>query len=250
MRPTIVIDCLPESAAGYRDHAIVAIDVIRATTTAISAVAAGRRCYPVPTVKAAFELAAQLPNALLAGEQRGMVPDGFHLNNSPAVLSTSADLDRPVVLLSSSGTRLCHEASKAEAAYLACLRNYASIAKYVAPQFSKVAIIGAGTRGEFREEDQMCCAWIAETFLELGYQPRNDSTARIVEFWRGARADSWLDGKSAGYLRNSGQTADLDFVLAHIGDLDQPFRLFGGEVVGDWVGPVRPERFLPSELHG
>ena len=26
---------------------------------------------------------------------------------------------------------------------------------------TRVAVIGAGSKGEFREEDQICCAWIA-----------------------------------------------------------------------------------------
>src|SRR5216684_3940062 len=119
MRNTVVIDCFPESVARYRaGYAVVSVDVVRATTTAITAAAAGRRCFPVPTTQAAFGLAARLNNALLAGEQRGVVPPGFHLNNSPAELMVRTDLERPVVLLSSSGTRLCHEASKCGAAFL------------------------------------------------------------------------------------------------------------------------------------
>src|SRR5207302_3597099 len=43
MQRTVVVDCFPESAARYvATHTIVAIDVIRATTTAVSAVASGR----------------------------------------------------------------------------------------------------------------------------------------------------------------------------------------------------------------
>jgi 2-phosphosulfolactate phosphatase len=232
MRKSVVVDFLPESVARYRDgYAIVAIDVCRATTTAISAVAAGRRCYPVPTVAAAFALADQLGNALLAGEQRGIVPPGFDLNNSPVELLARSDIDRPLVLLSSSGTRLCHEATNCDAAFVACFRNYAALAAYLARSFPKVAVIGAGTRGEFREEDQMCCAWVAESLLAAGYEPEGDDTAVVVERWSQVPVDAWTFGKSAAYLRNSGQIEDLDFILRHVGDLTTSFMLRDGEVV-------------------
>ena len=51
MRKTVVIDCFPESMETYRDgYAIVAVDVIRATTTAVTSVALGRKCFPAPTL--------------------------------------------------------------------------------------------------------------------------------------------------------------------------------------------------------
>ena len=61
MSNSVVIDYLPESAKHYRDgYAIVAIDVIRATTTAATAAALGRRVYPIPSLEAALPLAARL----------------------------------------------------------------------------------------------------------------------------------------------------------------------------------------------
>ena len=87
MQRSVRIDCLPESVSRYpREYAVVAIDVVRATTTAITAVAAGRRCFMVPTIDAAFDLSRRLGNALLAGEQGGTMPRGFDLNNSPVEL--------------------------------------------------------------------------------------------------------------------------------------------------------------------
>lgn len=114
MRNTVVIDCFPASASRYpADYAIVAIDVVRATTTAITAAAAGRRCFPIPTLGAARALANKMiGNPLLVGEQKGFLPAGFDLNNSPSELLARDDIDRPVILLSSTGTGLCYEASK------------------------------------------------------------------------------------------------------------------------------------------
>src|SRR5215469_18484930 len=156
MRKTVVIDCFPESVKSYRDgYAIVAVDIIRATTTAVTAVAHGRKCYPVPSLEAAVPLAAKLTNPLLVGELGGSMPYGFDLNNSPAALEARTDIHRPMILLTTSGTKVICGAQEWQAVYVACLRNYSAQIAYLATHHSMVAVIGAGSRGQFREEDQL-----------------------------------------------------------------------------------------------
>jgi 2-phosphosulfolactate phosphatase len=232
MRSKVVIDCFPEAAARYgRGYAIVAIDVVRATTTAITIAASGCRCFPVPNLITAFELRRRFPSALLAGEQRGIMPAGFDFNNSPTQFLARCETHRPVILLSSTGTRLCHEARGADAILVASLRNYAATAGYLANNFSNIAVIGAGSRGEFREEDQMCCAWIAERLLQAGYQAEDRATLQIVKRWSNQPVDAWTGNRSAAYLKTSGQAADLEFILEHVGDLAACFIVHGGEVI-------------------
>jgi 2-phosphosulfolactate phosphatase len=232
MAKTVVIDCFPESVIRYRHgYAVVAIDVVRATTTAVTAVAAGRRCFVVPTAEAAFKLGARLDNPLLLGEQGGIMPPGFDINNSPAAVAARDDIHRPAILLSSSGTRLCDQASQCDAAFVACLRNYRALAGHLAGKFENIAVIGAGTKGEFREEDEMCCAWLADSLGALGYRANDRATWRAIERWRGAQAHDWIGGKSAAYLRRSGQIEDLDFILGHVDDLQAAFALQDGEVI-------------------
>ncbi len=238
MHKTVVIDSFPESLARYqKGYAIVAIDIVRATTTAITAVASGRRCFPVPTLEAALEVAGGLDNPLLVGEQRGVMPAGFHLNNSPSELLARTDVQRPVVLLSSSGTRLCHEASKCALALVACLRNYRFTADYLASHTDNVAIVGAGSRGEFREEDQLCCAWIAGLLSNAGFLPADRRTVEIVNEWSKKPVGAWLENKSAVYLRRTGQLADLNFILEHVNDLEALFMLNNGEVIMNSEAP-------------
>jgi 2-phosphosulfolactate phosphatase len=232
MRNSVIIDCYQENPDVRHDgHAIVAIDVIRATTTAITSVASGRRCFPVPSVEAAKLVQRQLANPLLAGEVAGNMPEDFDVNNSPAEIATRMDLQRPLVLLSSSGTKLIHAARESKFTYLACFRNYLTLSQYLIEHHSQVALIGAGTRGEFREEDQICCAWIARELIAAGYTPENERTSSIVERWGTAAAEASLCSRSAEYLRKSGQTADLDFTLEHVNDLPLVFLMRNGEVV-------------------
>jgi 2-phosphosulfolactate phosphatase len=225
MRKRVVIDCFPESVETYRNgYAIVAVDVIRATTTLVTGVAQGRRCFPVPSIEAADSLAEQLTNPLLVGELNGLKPNHFELNNSPAELESRADIHRPMILLSTSGTRLICGAREAQAMYVACLRNYSSQAAHLVAHYSTVALIGAGTKGEFREEDQLCCAWIAERLVRAGFEPQDARTTAIIERWSSVPADAIIDGASAQYLRRSNQHQDLEFILTHVDDLDEVYR--------------------------
>jgi 2-phosphosulfolactate phosphatase len=212
------------------DSALVAIDVIRATTTAITAASMGRKCFVAPTAEVAFEIASRLPDVLLAGELGGDMPPGFDMTNSPAQLAARSDIARPLVLLSSTGTRLMHEIGHCHAPYIACFRNYRATIDYLAPKYSSVVLIGAGTRGEFREEDQMCCAWIADGLMEWGFLPEDATTQQLAACWRGVPRKAFLESRSVDYLRRSGQLRDLTFILRHFGDVDTVCKLKANEV--------------------
>ena len=94
---TVAIAFLADSVARYRaDHAIVAVDVIRATTTVATAVSLGFRCFPVPSLEHAVPLAAKLDGPLLVGELGGNTPYGFDLTNSPAQLTQLSDVPATV----------------------------------------------------------------------------------------------------------------------------------------------------------
>ena len=239
MDKQVIIDCFPESARHYgAGYAVVAIDVIRATTSAISVAALGRDCYTVESLESAFALARRLDDPLLVGELAGDMPDGFHMNNSPVDLIARTDVHRPVVLLSTSGTRLIHEAQSADAIFLACFRNFSYTARYLAARHSRIAVIGAGSRGEFREEDQMCCAWVAAQLQTAGFAACGEKTQEVIERWRGVPPVACRAGNSARYLLRTRQERDLDFVLTRIDDLPAAIQMRGQLVT---VSSMKPQ---------
>jgi 2-phosphosulfolactate phosphatase len=229
---SVVIDCYPDSIRDYRKgYAVVAIDVIRATTTAITALATGRRCFFAPSVETALCLAKRLDNPLLVGEVGGNMPYGFDINNSPADIAQSTDIMRPMVLVSSSGTQLLYYVKDCDSGYVACFRNYRATIDHLIDNPSAVALIGARTRLEFREEDQMCAAWIAAGLAKAGYTLEDHTTVEAVNRWKEAPLEACTLGKSVEYLRRSGQTRDLEFILAHIDDLNSVFKIESDEIV-------------------
>jgi 2-phosphosulfolactate phosphatase len=227
----VAIDYLAESASRYRTGwAVVAVDVIRATTTAITAAANGWRCFPTPSIEAALALSRKFANPLLAGESGGSIPDGFEMDNSPSQLAARNDTYRPLVLVSSSGTKVIHEAAGAEAVYLSCFRDYSFLPTYLAGRHDRIAVIGAGSLGEFREEDQACCAWIAAELMSQGYQAKNPETEALVRKWRNEGPEACLVSNSVAFLRRTERLKDLGFIFSHVNDLRAVFTIRDGEV--------------------
>jgi 2-phosphosulfolactate phosphatase len=229
--PTVTIGCFHEHLPPVaRGATVVAIDVIRATTTAITAVAAGHRLYPAGSMEAAVRLAADLERPILAGELGGLQPYGFDMQNSPAEMQDLDSPARPIILLSTSGTRLMAEAADRGVCQPACLRNATAQARHVAQSGADAVILGADSRGQFRDEDRLCAARIGRVLVESGYGVGDRLTAEVLERWGSAPDDAFLEGRSAKYLRETAQEHDLEFVLAHIDDLSEVYSLEQGEV--------------------
>jgi 2-phosphosulfolactate phosphatase len=236
MDSRVEIGCLPRSGRVPLGWTVVAIDVLRATTTAITAVAAGRRCFPVGSPESAAALSPRLADPILAGELGGVMPAGFHMQNSPLQVERLPPSERPVILLSTTGTRLLTAAAARGTTFAACLRNATATADWLAAcEHARVLLLAGEARGghpaEIREEDRLCCARVAARLVEHGYEPASEFAADILAGWAEAPDEAFLEGRSVEYLRSSGQYHDVEFTLAHVEDLDGVYELSGGELV-------------------
>ena len=229
----VTVDCFFDHLEEYPAGAtMVAVDVIRASTTALTAVVGGRRCFVVRDLDEAARHAERLENPFLVGELGGNMPFGFDGTNSPVAVSQLGEPERPLVLLSTSGTRLMTSIADVTASgYVACLRNWRAQADAILRDGpDEVVLLGAGTRGEFREEDQVCCAWIAAQLTAAGADA-NVRTLDLIRRWEGKPVSEIADGKSAAYLRGSGQLHDLEFVLTHVDDVHRAYVVRGNEIL-------------------
>ncbi len=91
---------------GEAAGAVVAIDVIRAFTTAAFAFAAGaREIVLVGTVEEALELRARFPGSLVMGEVGGLKAEGFDFGSSPGDLDGQDLGGRRMIQRTSAGTQ-------------------------------------------------------------------------------------------------------------------------------------------------
>jgi 2-phosphosulfolactate phosphatase len=102
--------------------AVVAVDVIRAFSTAAYALDAGAEAiWLVAEAEEAVALAASIPGALVMGEVGGRRADGFHLSNSPVHASQADVAGRTIVHRTSAGTQGVVAATGAERLFAASL---------------------------------------------------------------------------------------------------------------------------------
>src|SRR5262249_59968455 len=71
----------------------------------------------------------------------------------------------------------------------------------------------------------------AADVTRLGWGGVDERPSGVGNRGADARATACAGGKSAAYLRDSGQRRDLDFILGHVNDLEDVCRLEGPEVV-------------------
>lgn len=239
-KATIRIDAFPESAFRYLDRGtIVCIDVINSCTTAVTAVAQGRRVLPAGDAAEAFRLAGACPEALLAGDPGpGDTVPRFDITNGPAVLGRRKDR-RPLVLLDAPGTRLMTNCRGGREVYVACLRNLSATVEFLATRRHDVILLGAGDTGDFRCEDKLAAARIGRALVERDFAPEGQGTSDMIDRWGDADVSMVGWGRSADQLRQSERQEDLDFILKHVDDLDVVCRYRNGQVANASAEPSK-----------
>jgi 2-phosphosulfolactate phosphatase len=101
---------------------VVAVDVLRAFTTAAYAIAAGAASiWLVGAVDEALTLGRAFPGSLVMGEERGRRPPGFDLSNSPVDVSHADVEGRILVQRTSAGTQGVIAATRADRLFAASL---------------------------------------------------------------------------------------------------------------------------------
>ncbi|MEP7188460.1 MAG: 2-phosphosulfolactate phosphatase, partial [Roseiflexaceae bacterium] len=127
------IERATNETCGLATGVVVAIDVIRAFTTAAFALATGARdIVPVGTVEQALELRTRFPDALLIGEVGGYPIDGFDFGNSPSAFLGQDLAGRRLIQRTSAGTQGLVLSLKAETLFAGSLVCAAATARALA----------------------------------------------------------------------------------------------------------------------
>jgi 2-phosphosulfolactate phosphatase len=170
----------------HLDHVVV-IDVLRATSTIVTALAAGADgVRPEGTVHQALERARAL-GALLGGERDGLPPEGFDLGNSPASYDAESCGGRHVVLTTTNGTQAVLAVRGARCVMTGALVNAEAVGRTLADRSPEhVLLVCAGTRGRVAADDVAGAGAIAGT-LALQAGARFGDGARVAA----ALFDAW-----------------------------------------------------------
>lgn len=157
---TVEVFFTPGEVAGLdlAGRAVVVVDVLRAGTTIVEALANGARAViPVATIEDALRLAHNLgrEDALLCGERGGLPIEGFDLGNSPAEFGAERVAGKTLVMTTTNGTAALAGVAGARQVYVGAFANLGAVADAVAGLEGDVAVVCAGRERRFALEDAL-----------------------------------------------------------------------------------------------
>jgi 2-phosphosulfolactate phosphatase len=190
---------------------VVAIDVLRAFSTAAYALAAGVESIAlVATVEEAFALKDRLPGVLLMGEVGGLPIEGFDFGNSPAPFETLDLRGRRMVQRTSAGTQGIVGSRRARhllGASFCCAGATVEYLRRLGPERVALVPTGRGDNAGQGDEDVACADYLAA--LLKGKRPDPKAYLRRV---RESRAGlEFLDqGQPDFPLRDLERSTEID----------------------------------------
>lgn len=197
--------------------AVVVIDVFRASTTIVTAIANGARLIvPVTDVEQAVRLVKPYGSseAVLAGERGCRRIEGFALGNSPREFTREAVAGKTVIFTTTNGTAALAAAGDAGLVVVGCFLNLARVAEALRGRES-VIILCAGNEGRLSLEDFVCAGGLV-TRLEQGADELSDAAWAASAAFERLEADlrgSLLETEHAHRLAELGFKADLELAL-------------------------------------
>ena len=155
-------DTVPECA--------IAVDVLRATSTMSTVLAAGGEAVQVfSDLDQLMTVSEQWPpeKRLRAGERGGAKVAGFDLGNSPLDCTAELVAGKRLFISTTNGTRALQRIQNAPIVLAAALINRAAVVKFLLEkQPETVWIVGSGWEGSYSLEDTVCAGAIAHSIWQ------------------------------------------------------------------------------------
>jgi len=203
----------------WKDRLVVIIDVLRATSTIITALDNGcKEVIPVTEIEEAVNISRSIDpeGFLLGGERNAVKIDGFHLSNSPLEYTREVVEGRTVVITTTNGTKAIKKAGDAREVLIGGFLNASAVGDHVACKDMDVTIICAGTGGKFSLDDIITAGAIIDGIMQKAVSPVElDDLALVCKFLYDSHKDHVLDALKDTYhyrvLEKAGFYEDIRF---------------------------------------
>ena len=173
----------------------VVLDVLRATTVMIHALASGcEAVIPCGEVDEAIRVAGGLPSgsAILAGERHGLPIDGFDLGNSPGDFTPEVCRGKTLVMTTTNGTRAIMAGLGADEVLVAAFPNFGATVQRLHADVRPVHIVCAGTDGLVSYEDALLAGALARHLRDLGGVLSDDGAEIVAAMWTKVEDVIWV----------------------------------------------------------
>jgi 2-phosphosulfolactate phosphatase len=204
------IDLLP--GRDLSQTVAVAFDVLRATSTMVTALAHGAAgIWPVRTIEEAWALREKRPSALLGGERHGDRIEGFDLGNSPLEYGENVR-GREIISTTTNGTIALRAVEHAASVLAGALLNISAVAgRLCADPTRDIVLVCAGTFREAALEDILAAGMLISL---LPGRPLADSAQLALALYRQEEHDlpaALHRARNGRALLAKGREAEVDW---------------------------------------
>jgi 2-phosphosulfolactate phosphatase len=198
----------PLAGRDLADTTCVVFDILRATTSMITALGNGAEAIvPVADIPEALRAAEQTPGALLAGERQGLKITAaltgsrdFDLGNSPREFTRDRVAGRTLIMTTTNGTRALRSCAHARRVLVGSFLNLAPIAGQLrADPPARLLVICSGTFEQAAYEDMLAAGALCDALWDGLGDTAADSALGVRELFRLERGDI---SKALGKARN------------------------------------------------
>jgi len=198
---------------------VVIIDVLRASSTIVTALANGCRGFiPILSPDRAKKKAEQFDKerVLLGGEREGTKIEGFDLGNSPREYKRETVKDKIIIFSTTNGVKTLEMVKGAYRIIIGSFLNLQAVCNYCANYKGDISIICAGKEGKFSLEDAACAGMLIDSLKNVLSDTCQESdanlTARLLYKKFGNNILEILQKSQHGrYLESIGLGEDLKF---------------------------------------
>jgi 2-phosphosulfolactate phosphatase len=159
------------TTADVTGRPVLVLDILRATTTIVAALAHGARAVvPAASSEDAIRIAQNLDkhSVLLAGEKRAERIAGFALGNSPLEMTPDVIANKTLVMATTNGTPALTLSSIGHPVLVGAATNFQAAAERAAEAFSEhqaLSIVCAGRERQFALEDAYAAGRFAQVVM-------------------------------------------------------------------------------------
>ncbi|MCW8849880.1 MAG: 2-phosphosulfolactate phosphatase [Melioribacteraceae bacterium] len=201
----------------FTNKTTVVIDVLRATTTIVTALAnEAKEIIPVSAIEFAMKVSGDAfsGQTLLAGERNTQKIDGFSLGNSPLEFSSEIVKGKSIVLYTTNGSKAIVKAKYSSTLAISSFLNVKGVAESVIKS-NEIVILCSGNNGLFSFEDSACAGSLIDELFEISDDLELDDASKTCLFLyrkNKNRLKKMLSETEHGIkLVNSGFKKDIEF---------------------------------------
>ena len=143
----------------------VVIDVLRASSTIITALANGaKEVVPVGTIEFAVKVSGGIfgGQTLLGGERNVKKIEGFALGNSPSEYSEEVVSGKSIVFYSTNGSRAIVKAKYSANLFICAFNNLSALAKHLETLNEDIIILCSANNNFLSLEDSVCAGMLID----------------------------------------------------------------------------------------